>query len=73
MEFIDLKVQYHRYQSEIDQRMRQVLAHGHFVMGPEIAELEQTLAPYVGVAHCITVASGTTSHMSPRDNVPALT
>ena len=61
MEFIDLKVQYLRCQSEIDQRMRQVLAHGHFVMGPEIAELEQTLAPYVGVAHCITVASGTAS------------
>jgi UDP-2-acetamido-2-deoxy-ribo-hexuluronate aminotransferase len=61
MEFIDLKTQYTRYQAEIDQRMRQVLAHGHFVMGPEIAELEQTLAPYVGVAHCITVASGTAS------------
>jgi len=61
MEFIDLKAQYQRYQAEIDQRMRQVLAHGHFVMGPEIAELEQTLAPYVGAAHCITVASGTAS------------
>jgi UDP-2-acetamido-2-deoxy-ribo-hexuluronate aminotransferase len=61
MEFIDLKAQYSRYQAEIDQRMRQVLAHGHFVMGPEIAELEQTLAPYVGTAHCITVASGTAS------------
>jgi UDP-2-acetamido-2-deoxy-ribo-hexuluronate aminotransferase len=61
MEFIDLKAQYSRYQAEIDQRMRQVLAHGHFIMGPEIAELEQTLAPYVGAAHCITVASGTAS------------
>jgi UDP-2-acetamido-2-deoxy-ribo-hexuluronate aminotransferase len=61
MEFIDLKEQYRRYQGEIDQRLRQVLAHGHFVMGPEIAELEQVLAAYVGAAHCITVASGTAS------------
>ncbi|HWX20974.1 MAG TPA: DegT/DnrJ/EryC1/StrS family aminotransferase [Candidatus Binatia bacterium] len=61
MDFIDLKAQYRRYQNEIDQRMRQVLEHGHFIMGPEIIELEKTLAAYVGMAHCITVASGTAS------------
>ncbi|MHC1765404.1 MAG: DegT/DnrJ/EryC1/StrS family aminotransferase [Verrucomicrobiia bacterium] len=61
MDFIDLKAQYRRYQSEIDARMRRVLEHGHFIMGPEIAELEQALAAYVGVKHCITVASGTHS------------
>ena len=41
--------------------MRRVLDHGQFIMGPEIAELEQALASYVGVKHCITVASGTDS------------
>lgn len=61
MEFIDLKEQYRRYQAEIDQRMRAVLAHGHFIMGPEIAELEGALTQFVGVKHAITVASGTTS------------
>lgn len=61
MEFIDLKEQYCRYRSEIDERMQRVLNHGHFIMGPEIAELEQALAAYVGVNHCITVASGTDS------------
>jgi UDP-2-acetamido-2-deoxy-ribo-hexuluronate aminotransferase len=61
MEFIDLKEQYHRYQSEIDARMRAVLMHGHFIMGPEIAELEAELARYVAVKHCLTVASGTDS------------
>lgn len=61
MEFIDLKEQYRRYQAEIDQRMRAVLAHGHFIMGPEIAQLEAELSRFVGVKHCITVASGTTS------------
>ncbi|MBK9137219.1 MAG: DegT/DnrJ/EryC1/StrS family aminotransferase [Verrucomicrobia bacterium] len=61
MEFIDLKQQYRRYQAEIDDRIRKVLEHGHFIMGPEIAELEAALAAYVGVKHAITVASGTDS------------
>jgi UDP-2-acetamido-2-deoxy-ribo-hexuluronate aminotransferase len=61
MEFIDLKIQYRRYQDAIDSRMRKVLEHGQFVQGPEIAELEKILAEYVGVAHCVTVSSGTTS------------
>jgi UDP-2-acetamido-2-deoxy-ribo-hexuluronate aminotransferase len=61
MEFIDLKTQYRAYQPEIDARMRAVLDHGHFIMGPEIAELEQKLAAYVGVKHAITVSSGTHS------------
>jgi len=61
VEFIDLKAQYRRYQTEIDDRIRRVLAHGHFIMGPEVAELEQALATYVDVKHAITVASGTDS------------
>lgn len=61
MEFIDLKEQYRRYKQEIDERMHRVLDHGHFIMGHEMADLEQSLARYVGVKHCITVASGTDS------------
>jgi UDP-2-acetamido-2-deoxy-ribo-hexuluronate aminotransferase len=61
MEFIDLNTQYLKYQSEIDARMKAVLEHGHYIMGPEIAELESALAEYVGVKHCLTVASGTDS------------
>ncbi len=61
MEFIDLKEQYRRYKSEIDDGIQRVLNHGSYVMGPEIAELEAALAAYVGVKHCITVASGTDS------------
>jgi UDP-2-acetamido-2-deoxy-ribo-hexuluronate aminotransferase len=61
MEFIDLKTQYLRYKTEIDARMAAVLEHGKFIMGPEIAELESKLADYVGVKHCISVASGTDS------------
>lgn len=61
MEFIDLKTQYRRYQAEIDSRMRRVLEQGQFIQGPEIVELEQVLAEYVGVTESITVASGTAS------------
>lgn len=61
MEFIDLKAQYSRYQREINARMNAVLQHGHFIMGPEIAELEAALAAYVGVPHAIAVANGTVS------------
>jgi len=61
MQFIDLQQQYRRHQAEIDARMRRVLEHGQYIMGPEIAELEQALATYVGVKHAITVASGTDS------------
>lgn len=59
MEFIDLKAQYKAYSDEINERIQKVLNHGRFIMGPEIEELEEKLARYVGVKHAITVASGT--------------
>ncbi len=61
MEFIDLKEQFRRYRAGIEARMTAVLEHGHYVMGPEIAELESELAAWTGVRHAITVASGTDS------------
>ena len=57
--FIDLKSQYRALESEIGRRIHAVLEHGQYIMGPEVAELESRLAEYVGVKHCITVASGT--------------
>lgn len=59
MQFIDLKTQQQAIKPELDRRIAAVLAHGQYIMGPEVAELEQTLASFVGVKHCITVASGT--------------
>lgn len=61
MEFIDLKTQYQHYKTNIDARIQKVLEHGQFIMGPEVHELEETLAEYVGVKHCITTSSGTHS------------
>ena len=59
MQFVDLARQYKRLQPDIDQRIREVLEHGRYVMGPEIAELEEHLASLVGVKHAICVANGT--------------
>lgn len=59
MQFIDLQAQYQLLKKEIDANILKVLNHGHYIMGPEIAELESNLAEYVGVKHCITCANGT--------------
>lgn len=61
MEFIDLKSQYQLLKQQIDSGISKVLEHGQFIMGPEIKELETSLSGFVGVKHCISVSSGTTS------------
>lgn len=59
MQFIDLATQQRRVRGSIERRIRTVLDHGQYVMGPEIEELETTLAAYVGAKHAIGCASGT--------------
>ncbi|MGH8772818.1 MAG: DegT/DnrJ/EryC1/StrS family aminotransferase, partial [Burkholderiales bacterium] len=59
MEFVDLKTQYRQLKNVIDERIKRVLDHGQFILGPEVAELEGKLARYTGAKHCVTVASGT--------------
>jgi UDP-2-acetamido-2-deoxy-ribo-hexuluronate aminotransferase len=59
MEFVDLKAQQQRILPELERRMGAVLRHGRYILGPEIRELEEALAAYVGARHCIAVASGT--------------
>lgn len=57
--FIDLQSQQARIKPALDRAIAQVLNHGQYIMGPEVAELESKLADYVDMPHCITVASGT--------------
>jgi UDP-2-acetamido-2-deoxy-ribo-hexuluronate aminotransferase len=59
VQFNDLRLQHARYAAEIERRMQVVLEHAQFIMGPEVAELEEALAKRVGVAHCVSVGSGT--------------
>ncbi len=57
--FLDLKAQQARIAPELRRRLDAVLAHGQFVLGPEVAELEGALAAFCGAAHCVAVSSGT--------------
>lgn len=57
--FIDLAAQQDRLRAEIEAAIARVLAHGKYILGPEVAELEERLAAYTGAAHCITCANGT--------------
>jgi dTDP-4-amino-4,6-dideoxygalactose transaminase len=59
MQFIDLQAQYQHLKEKIDKRITNVLEHGKYIMGPEVQELEDKLADYVGVKHAITCANGT--------------
>ena len=59
MEFIDLAAQQARIKDKIDAGIQRVLAHGKYILGPEVAELEERLAAYTGSRFCVTVANGT--------------
>jgi len=59
MEFIDLKTQQGLLRERLDANIRKVLAHGQYIMGPEVRALEAQLAAYVGIAHAVACASGT--------------
>jgi len=59
IDFIDLKTQQARLKDRIDAGIQRVLAHGQYILGPEVAELEEKLAAYTGAKYCISVANGT--------------
>lgn len=59
MEFRDLKTQYLKNKTAIDSAIQNVLLSSHFIGGEPVRELEEKLADYVGVKHCITCANGT--------------
>ncbi|MEO8811920.1 MAG: DegT/DnrJ/EryC1/StrS aminotransferase family protein [Caulobacteraceae bacterium] len=57
--FIDLAAQQARLKPAIDAAIAAVLAHGAYVMGPEVRALEARLAAFCGAARCLTCANGT--------------
>ncbi len=59
MQFIDLAAQQALIKEKIDANIQRVLAHGKYILGPEVHELEERLAVYTGSKYCITVANGT--------------
>ncbi|MEM1298436.1 MAG: DegT/DnrJ/EryC1/StrS aminotransferase family protein [Pseudomonadota bacterium] len=59
MQFVDLAAQQARIRDRIDARIAEVLAHGKYILGPEVRALEEALAAFCGANHCITCANGT--------------
>ncbi|NLV21869.1 MAG: DegT/DnrJ/EryC1/StrS family aminotransferase [Syntrophomonadaceae bacterium] len=59
MQFRDLKAQYRALKPQIEKAVKTVLDDCNFIMGHQVKELEEKLAEYVGVKHCITCANGT--------------
>tara|TARA_B100001123_G_C15337776_1_gene1033543 strand:+ start:1472 stop:2587 length:1116 start_codon:yes stop_codon:yes gene_type:complete len=65
MQFIDLAAQQISIREKIEARIKAVLGHGRYIMGPEVYELEENLAKYVGKKHCISCSSGTDALLMP--------
>jgi UDP-2-acetamido-2-deoxy-ribo-hexuluronate aminotransferase len=65
IQFVDLKAQQQVIYPSLMERLQKVLAHGQYIMGPEVKELETKLASYVGVKHAISCSSGTDALLMP--------
>jgi UDP-2-acetamido-2-deoxy-ribo-hexuluronate aminotransferase len=59
MQFRDLKAQYQALKPQIDQAVQAVLDDCNFISGQQVKELEESLASYTGMKHCIACANGT--------------
>ena len=59
MQFIDLAAQQERIKVQLNANIQKVLAHGQYILGPEVHELEEKLTEYCGAKYCITCANGT--------------
>ena len=57
--FIDLQSQFARIESRVRERIDDVLRHGHYIMGPEVEELEDRLAKFCQAEHAVACSSGT--------------
>ena len=59
MEFRDLKKQYQALKKDVDRGIAEVIESSAYIHGHQVEEVENKLADYVGVKHCITCANGT--------------
>ncbi len=58
MQFIDLIAQYKIIQDKVNHRIQSVLEHGQYILGPEVTEVENRLAEFVGVSNCVATGNG---------------
>src|SRR3989339_729450 len=59
IQFTDLAEQQKRILPNLEKRISKVLAHGKYIMGPEVFELEGKLSDFLGIRHSISCSSGT--------------
>jgi len=65
VQFIDLQRQYERIKSNLEKRLSSVFNSCKFILGPEVNELEQKLADFVGRKYCVSCSSGTDALLMP--------
>jgi dTDP-4-amino-4,6-dideoxygalactose transaminase len=63
--FIDLAAQQARLKPAIDAAIARVLAHGAYIMGPEVAAFEQALADFGGLGRGLSCGNGTDALVLP--------
>jgi dTDP-4-amino-4,6-dideoxygalactose transaminase len=56
--FLDLKAQYQKIKKDIDQAINEVVSEQHFILGPKVEALEETIAAYSSARYGVGVASG---------------
>ncbi len=56
---LDLRLEYEYMKEDIDSAIKKCLEHQKWILGPEVKELEDKVAEYIGVKHCIGICSGT--------------
>ena len=59
VQMLDLKLEYEYMKEDIDAAIKTCLEHQKWILGSEVKEIEEKIANYIGVKHCIGVASGT--------------
>ena len=57
--FIDLKAQQNLIRNKIEERIKAVLDHGQYILGPEVKELEKKLSIFTGAKYVLCCSSGT--------------
>ncbi len=59
VQLLDLKAQYQSLKSELDAALLKTAESQYFIMGPEVAKLEDEISAYLGANHSVGVSSGT--------------
>ena len=57
--FIDLNAQQKLIRDKIEERIKRVLDHGQYILGPEVKELEDRLSSFTDTKHALCCSSGT--------------